>query len=275
MDAFEEFEALVESSREQWQEADDAQVARWHEEAEALFQRLDDPTEKADVRYFQFDLAELRGDLEAGLALLAEIRSLEPDHPSLDLDEGICRFHLWQFEEAARLLRAAVPQEETSGTLHFYRGLVEEFSGASKRADRLFEMAAKLDPDQYVVPCRRSEESVEAMLRRVVEQLPAEVRAVLDNVQLELRDLPNPKVHAHPDVDPLILGLYTGASLLEQTVHEGPPTLPERVEVFQRNVERICADDEELEEQLRITLLHEIGHHLGWDEDDLEERGLA
>jgi predicted Zn-dependent protease with MMP-like domain len=44
--------------------------------------------------------------------------------------------------------------------------------------------------------------------------------------------------------------------------------------LFHRNLERAATTREELEEEIRITVLHEIGHHLGWDEKDLEERGL-
>jgi predicted Zn-dependent protease with MMP-like domain len=45
--------------------------------------------------------------------------------------------------------------------------------------------------------------------------------------------------------------------------------------LFQKNLERAAASREELEEEIRITVLHEIGHHLGWDEEELEARGLA
>ena len=54
----------------------------------------------------------------------------------------------------------------------------------------------------------------------------------------------------------------------------GAPSL-DRIWVFQRNLERTCRTEEEVLEQVRVTLLHEIGHHIGWDEDEVEERGLG
>jgi predicted Zn-dependent protease with MMP-like domain len=44
--------------------------------------------------------------------------------------------------------------------------------------------------------------------------------------------------------------------------------------LFQRNIERAAADRDEVREEIRVTLLHEIGHHVGWDEHDLADRGL-
>jgi predicted Zn-dependent protease with MMP-like domain len=51
--------------------------------------------------------------------------------------------------------------------------------------------------------------------------------------------------------------------------------MPNTLYLFQNNLERLCTTRAELEEEIRVTALHEIGHHLGWDEDDLAERGLA
>ena len=54
-----------------------------------------------------------------------------------------------------------------------------------------------------------------------------------------------------------------------------PVIAQDRIRIFKHNLERFTADHDSLVEELRITLLHEIGHHLGWDEDDLAARGLA
>ena len=70
-----------------------------------------------------------------------------------------------------------------------------------------------------------------------------------------------------------MLGLYRGVNLLEKSQFSTGAEL-DRIEIFQRNVERVVDDRDELREELKVTLLHEIGHHLGWDEDDLEKRGL-
>ena len=120
---------------------------------------------------------------------------------------------------------------------------------------------------------RLPEGEVHAMLEDVLAALPRDVRKALEGVDLALLPLPDPKVHASPDVDPLVLGLYRGTNLLEKSNLAIAGDL-DRIEIFQRNVERVVDDKDELREELKVTLLHEIGHHLGWDEDDLEKRGL-
>ncbi|MDP6461500.1 MAG: metallopeptidase family protein, partial [Gemmatimonadota bacterium] len=61
--------------------------------------------------------------------------------------------------------------------------------------------------------------------------------------------------------------------LVDQSVSD-TGTLPNTIHLFQNNLERFATDRETLENEIRTTVLHEIGHHLGWDEDDLKERGL-
>ena len=100
-----------------------------------------------------------------------------------------------------------------------------------------------------------------------------DVQATFENLEIELLEVPEPAIDGEPGTDPLLRGVYHGTPITER---ESAPALgPDRVRIFKRNVERLVLDRDELVEQLRITLLHEVGHHLGWDEDDLEARGLA
>ena len=77
-----------------------------------------------------------------------------------------------------------------------------------------------------------------------------------------------------PPVSPDVLGLFVGRHLLERT-HADAPGAPGAIFLFRRNLLRVCADREELEREIRITVQHEVGHLLGLDEDDLEQWGLA
>ena len=72
-----------------------------------------------------------------------------------------------------------------------------------------------------------------------------------------------------------LLGSYSGRPISDRGGESPWSTLPPVIRLFRHNLGRIGHDAEELREQLRTTLLHEIGHALGLDEEDLAERGLA
>jgi predicted Zn-dependent protease with MMP-like domain len=75
-------------------------------------------------------------------------------------------------------------------------------------------------------------------------------------------------------VSPQILGLYVGVPATEDLVTAQPEDLT-RVILFKKNLEKVCRDRSDLIDQIQITVRHEVGHHLGLSEDDLERLGLA
>jgi predicted Zn-dependent protease with MMP-like domain len=177
-------------------------------------------------------------------------------------------FVLWRFDEADRALVRFVPADDADeAQAEWTRGLLAEFRGRDPAWH--FRRAAKLAPEAYTLPVRLSDEEIDDVVESALRSLPGPVRDAVAGAVVEVRDLPEP----HPDVDPLSLGLYTGANLLERSVDDGA-RLPARIEVYRKNVERFARDRDEAVEELRITLLHEIGHHLGYDEEGLERLGL-
>ena len=76
-----------------------------------------------------------------------------------------------------------------------------------------------------------------------------------------------------PPIDPLVLGLFMGRTLgdPETSWASDQP----RILLFHKNIGKIASDPEAPDEELRKTLFHEVGHFLGFDEDQLEEMGLA
>jgi predicted Zn-dependent protease with MMP-like domain len=111
---------------------------------------------------------------------------------------------------------------------------------------------------------------------RAVEQalaaVPAEFRPHLDNVMVEVRGRPDAKLMREEEVPDDILGLYLGVPLEDKAL-DGPAALPDRILIFRDNLCEMCADWDELVDEIRITVLHEIGHHFGLDEDRLSELG--
>jgi len=108
-------------------------------------------------------------------------------------------------------------------------------------------------------------ETLKVQAQRVINQtiteLPPEVRTEAQKVpvlfEIECAD------------DPDILGTYGHFTLNEINEANGPIIL------YLATIAEFCdEEDEDFDEQVRLTYLHELGHHLGWDEDDLEERGL-
>ncbi len=213
------------------------------------------------------------GEIAASLRELQQIRVLDGKDPEIDFWEARALFHAWRFDEAAQMLARHKPKPATRAGHLYYQALLADFRGDHAAADALFAKAAKENADDYPEPVRLPADEVQALLEEVIAALPRDVRRALKNVDLSLLPLPDPRLHASPDVDPLVLGLYRGINLLEKT-GDLPHGDLDRIEIFQRNVERVVSDKDELREEMKITLLHEIGHHLSWDEDGLTDMGL-
>ena len=119
--------------------------------------------------------------------------------------------------------------------------------------------------------------SVEEFERLVVEaigEIPEKLRSYLDNVVVDIEPAPRAEDLVGLEIDDPteLLGLYHGTPLTERSV-ELEMQLPDRVTIYQRNIEQICETPREIIEQIRTTVLHEIGHYFGMDEDDLFDVG--
>ncbi len=107
----------------------------------------------------------------------------------------------------------------------------------------------------------------------VLESLPGEFRDRMDNVVVVVEDYPSKEDAESADIPPdELLGLFHGVSRLEQEWFAGPSgQLPERVVLYKRNIEDICSTKEELVEEIRLTVLHEIGHYFGLSDEEIEK----
>jgi len=110
-------------------------------------------------------------------------------------------------------------------------------------------------------------------VQEALEAIPEEFRPYLDNVVVEVRARPDATLLEEYEETDDLLGLYVGVPLEDKgPAHSGTP-VPDRVLIFRDNLCAICATREELTEEIRITVLHEIGHHFGLDEDRLAQFG--
>ncbi|MDP1660610.1 MAG: metallopeptidase family protein [Phycisphaerales bacterium] len=148
------------------------------------------------------------------------------------------------------------------------------------------------------------------LLRDVIDELPPHARRALEEISIVVDDLPDKKLSSELSRDALIdadpgdpqgaadiMGLHTGRALTERSA-EDSGSLPTIIHLFREPIVEHAlefrggvdplpedapesrwgdnpTDDEEVYEEIRITLLHELGHHFGLDEDDLDQLGYA
>jgi len=111
-------------------------------------------------------------------------------------------------------------------------------------------------------------------VRNAISRIPAELRGHLENIIISVQDSPSRELLDEAGLlpDNSLLGIYRGDSLLDRSV-TSPPLFPDTIFIFQKPLESMCADLDELEEQIAITVIHEIAHYLGIDEERLRELG--
>lgn len=131
----------------------------------------------------------------------------------------------------------------------------------------------------------RRRERFDALLEGVLERLPPGVLRLLDEVPLIVLDEPTPDMLVDLGVPReewaeerrSLCGLHSGVSLIDQSV-EVSGELPGQIHLFRRGIVRAAGgwdDEAKVEEEIRVTVLHEIGHHFGLEEDDLDRLGYA
>ena len=101
-----------------------------------------------------------------------------------------------------------------------------------------------------------SRRSFDESVRRALDSLPPEIARHLDNVAIVVED-------EDPD-DPDLVGVF-----------REEPYLPAQIAIFRRPLQESFPDPDELEREIRITVLHELGHYFGLDESSLDELGYA
>lgn len=96
--------------------------------------------------------------------------------------------------------------------------------------------------------------------------LPPDIRDRLDNIEIAIEDVP-PEAYA----DEVLLGLYEGVPVTERTW--GAPMMPDRITLFRGPLEARAMSADDLAREVAVTVLHEIAHHFGIDDDRLDDLG--
>jgi predicted Zn-dependent protease with MMP-like domain len=119
-----------------------------------------------------------------------------------------------------------------------------------------------------------SEEEFDRIVKRALRRVPAEIRQHLKNIVISVRKRPSMKMLREMDIPSGedIFGIFEGVPLIERSV-TSPPLFPDTILLFQEPLEAACETDEEIEEEIEITVVHEVAHFLGMSEERLAELG--
>lgn len=105
----------------------------------------------------------------------------------------------------------------------------------------------------------------EEVLKDVLDSLPEQFQYALENVAITVEDEPDPTVAGRGDHE--LLGIYEGVPLDERGAsHMG---LPDRVVIYRNPILRMCETEKQIAHEIRDTLIHELGHHMGLSDDEM------
>ena len=188
-----------------------------------------------------------------------------------------CHFMLLEFDAAGRDAKRANEIAEIADAYDVLGRLAERDADLAA-ADRACRRAHEIDSEAFIVPHRLPEEAFRLLVQEALDDIPARFRHALDSDVAILVE-PTPALDllrgGTPPLSPDLLGLYVGTPLPERASSFSVTSLPDRVYLFQRNIEHVCATRDEVIEQVRITVVHELGHYFGFSDEDLEERDFG
>ena len=121
---------------------------------------------------------------------------------------------------------------------------------------------------------RLTQEEFDRIVDRALARVPVEIGQHLDNIIISVRKRPSKKMLREMGLaeDETLFGIFEGTPLIERSV-TSPPLFPDSILLFQEPLEEVCETIEELEEEIEVTVVHEIAHFVGMSEERLAELG--
>jgi predicted Zn-dependent protease with MMP-like domain len=109
------------------------------------------------------------------------------------------------------------------------------------------------------------------VVEQVLDPLPREFRSRIRNVAVLVEDFPPNQASPQSGKQKrLLLGLFHGVPTTKKSVFD-LPTGPDYVVLYQKNIEAVCSNEAEVRKQIRLTVIHELGHYFGMDEEQLKD----
>jgi tetratricopeptide (TPR) repeat protein len=198
--------------------------------------------------------------------------ALNPDEPAAWEARGEMALRSGEAEESAKAWDRLTRLEPRSADAWFALGEALQWSGGDG-AEACFRQAAGLDPGRYVVPHRITAAEFEAVAGSVLPGLPPRILDFLEEsgTGIVVRPLPAREMVVSSHLDPHALGYWLGN--VYGAAGGWGQVNPAAIEIYQVNIENWCRDRSALFEEVRRTVLHEVGHAVGMDHADLDADG--
>ena len=232
-------------------------------------ERVSDEDDLIDAVLIKIDALGSLGERDDDVrALVAELQACSIEDPCVCCHIGDVLLALGDVDAAASAYRASILRGELADA-RFGLGCAHESREDMPSAVKEWLRCRDLDALEPEAPHHISPEEFQRIAEAALAELPRVAVDKLENVAILIEDAPSPEL-IRQGLDPRLLGLFTPAD----RAFEGQALSVDTVQLFQRNLERVTSDADQLAEEIRITVLHETAHYFGLDEDDLEQLGL-
>ncbi len=186
--------------------------------------------------------------------------TVELDHEELEPEAALAEALAW------------LEDEPDNPDAHYEAGLAYGDLGQLEEQRREFLRVLQLDEASEQAPLADCERIIGDEVEATLAELPPQIQERLGPVTILVEPRPT-RAAVEDGVDPRLLGLFEGATS-EELSGANAPLAPTRILIFSHNLASAFDSAEALRDEVRVTVLHEIGHFFGLDEDDMERLGL-
>jgi len=208
---------------------------------------------------------------ESALEELDQVPPADRRNPDQAYTRGRCMYELRRDDEAFEALAEAIELREDHADAHYALALIHQARSEFEEMVWEFRRVLEIEGELPLAPHAMSRDGFAALAEQALAELPEDLREQLRDVAVVVEDRPSAAL-VEDGVDPRLLGLFDGLPYPDKG--SGVARGPDRIVLFQRNLEAFCRDTQEIEREIRTTVIHEAGHFFGMDEEELARRGL-
>lgn len=195
------------------------------------------------------------------------------DESAADFEEEFERLLDEDPRAALEEAQAWVAEEPEVADAHYALGLANEALGLELEKVASFLRVLELDARDDDAPIRDYQRIIVEEVEATLALLPPEFRERIGSIAILVELRPSRDL-VEDGFDPRLLGLFDGATSAELASADTPATVT-RIVIYSHNHASAFEDEAGLREEVRVTVLHEVGHFFGLDEDELDDLGLG